>query len=142
LNESVLAAKRARKETLGVAVDLFNRATYLVALGRYPDARATLLEALEVARGQHAGVHVAWGLQHMATVAAALGDDERATRLLGHVDAAFRAAEIGRDASQQRDHDRVVAALRERLGDGPFDALFRAGSQLTEDEAVVEALRA
>jgi predicted ATPase/DNA-binding SARP family transcriptional activator len=141
LNESVLAAKRARKETLGVAVDLFNRATYLVALGRYQDARATLLEALEVARGQHAGVHVEWGLQRMATVAAALGDDERAARLIGHVDAAFRAAEVGRDPSQQREHERVLASLSERLGNGRFDALLRAGSQLTEDEAVAEALR-
>lgn len=72
----------------------------------------------------------------LATVYAARGDEEHASKLLG-AEARMR-EEIGwqLDALETRVLERTVAATRAALGEGGFDAAYARGEALTTDEVV------
>ena len=66
--------------------------------------------------------------------------DEIAVRLLGAIDAMRRQMDTSAELIGGRDHDPLVAALRERLGADAFVAAWESGSALPPDEAVRLAL--
>jgi hypothetical protein len=90
---------------------------------------------------------VAWATQHLSAVAAlrpvfdaahAVEQRRRAARLVGFVDA--RVAEYGlhRDFTERREHEQILAAVRETLG-AETDALIDEGSNWTEARVFEES---
>ncbi|MFZ0030724.1 MAG: helix-turn-helix domain-containing protein [Candidatus Cybelea sp.] len=130
-----------------IAVGLVNMAEFLVALGRYDQARAQAHEALEFARRSQLDVVVAASLEYLALVAVLMSESEgrrtsdeyaRAARLLGFVGA--RRDTLGFDArGLHEDHDRALAALRDVIGAEDLARLMAAGATLTQDEAIAQA---
>lgn len=104
--------------------------------GRLDEARTLLDEPLEPEPG---------GSQHPARdpvpvracpAGAAEGDPERAARLEGAADGLRERVGLPTWPHLRRPEATLVAKLRRRLGDSPFDQAFVAGSRLTQRQAV------
>jgi predicted ATPase/class 3 adenylate cyclase len=143
-----LGVYRAFNNTRNVANILSNIAAYLVALGRYDEARTSAREGLAAARDTQFVVVVAFTLQHLAAAAAlrpngeASSRDEHAlaARLLGYVDAQLATLEALREYTEQQEYDRMLPALRDALGADECAKLRAEGSTWNEDQAVAEAM--
>lgn len=66
--------------------------------------------------------------------------DEIAVRMLGAIDAMGRQLDTSAERIGGRDHDLLIAALRERLGPDIFIAAWESGTALSPDDAVRFAL--
>jgi predicted ATPase len=119
---------------------LCNLAAYSLALDRIDDARTFAREGLEMARGQHAPDLVSLAVQHLASVAVACGEAERAVRLLGYVDAQFAKLGVHRDTSELFTYDRLRQSLAGSFGAEQIQVLLDDGASLDEERAVEEAL--
>jgi predicted ATPase/class 3 adenylate cyclase/tetratricopeptide (TPR) repeat protein len=148
-SEEALEAVRALNRQRETAAILGNIAAYFVALDRFEPARLHAREALEVAREVQDSVSVAFALQHLAATAAlrTYADDEsaardraRAANLLGHVDTRLTALETVREYTEQQEHDRTLAALRDALGADDLAKLMNEGRTWSEEKAIAEAL--
>ncbi|HEY1977678.1 MAG TPA: helix-turn-helix domain-containing protein [Candidatus Baltobacteraceae bacterium] len=130
-----------------LAFILANQSAYAVALGRYDQARDDAREALLL--GDRIGLRrsASWALQHLAAVAgfrnhveADRRDVRRSAQLLGFVDEAYGRGGAIREHTEQRERDKLIAALREALGETMLVALMAEGASWTEDRAHAEAL--
>jgi hypothetical protein len=127
-----------------------NVAAYLVALGRYDEARRYARDALDISARFRFAAQQAWALQHLAAVAALRTHVEgersehlsRAAVLMGFVGARYSAIGGALEPTDQWEYDRITAALRTALQAEDLDALTARGALLREDEAIAEALRA
>ena len=144
-----MATYRAFNHRLGAAISLSNIAAYLIALERYENARISAQDGLAAARDAQWEAGVAWGLQHLAAVAAlwpaddeepTRGDRFRAARLLGYADARLSGLEALRQYTEQQEYDKTRAALRDALGEDQLAKLMAEGATWTEDQAVAEGL--
>jgi predicted ATPase/DNA-binding XRE family transcriptional regulator len=144
-----LDAHRARNDMKNVANDLRNMAAYLVAMGRYDEARLHAREALALCRDIQAEVAVAFTLQHLAAIAAlrrtedaplARDDRVRATQLLGFVNARLSALEALREYTEHQEYDSMLPALCDAFDSGACAQLMTEGSSWSEDHTVAEAL--
>jgi hypothetical protein len=80
-------------------------------------------------------------IQHLATVAVLKRDVDRAARLSGYLAAWYRARGIERRrAVEPRTYDMLIVELRTLLSDGRLAQLAELGAQLSQDDAVAEAL--
>jgi predicted ATPase/class 3 adenylate cyclase len=118
---------------------LLNGATYRIVLGDIPGARNDARDALRFARGVRL-LQAAIAMQHLATVAALSGDAHRGARLRGYVDAAYHNMGIELLVTERRMYDILMTALREKLTDAEIESLAAEGAQLSEDQAVAEAM--
>jgi predicted ATPase/class 3 adenylate cyclase len=150
LVDEALAAYRSLNETRVVANVLCNMAAYLLACGRYDEARVSAKEALAAAHDAQYAVQVAFALQHLAATAvlqpandAEYERDElfRAARLLGYADVRLAAVEALREYTERQEYDKMLAALRDALGADKCAKLMNEGSTWSEDQAVAEAMR-
>jgi tetratricopeptide (TPR) repeat protein len=124
-----------------MAVSRANAAAYRLMLGEIDEARLAALDGLELARrGRLAPPNLPTATQHLATVAALLGDAGRAARLRGYVDAWYAATGDIRFPTEQRTYELLVAALKERLSETEMQRLSAEGASLDEEEAVAMAL--
>ncbi len=64
----------------------------------------------------------------------------RAVRLLGYVEARLTVLEAQREYTETQEYDKLLAALREPLGEQQLAALMDEGRTWTEDHAITEAL--
>ncbi|HET6277010.1 MAG TPA: tetratricopeptide repeat protein [Candidatus Cybelea sp.] len=149
LENEALASYRRFNHKLGTAISLCNIAAYLIALGRYEEARISARDGLAAARDTQWEVGVAWGLQHLAATAAlrpaddagdVRGDRPRAARILGYVDARLDAMEALRQYTEKQEQDKSLSALRASLGEDQLAKLMAEGATWTEDQAFGEAL--
>jgi predicted ATPase/DNA-binding CsgD family transcriptional regulator len=76
----------------------------------------------------------------LAGAIAANGELERAVRLFGAADALFKPAGVGLSPSDQPEHERVLAAVRDQLDDDTFQACWDEGRTLTLEQAAAYAL--
>jgi tetratricopeptide (TPR) repeat protein len=138
-------AFRAFNDTGGIAIVTCNMAAYLIALGRYDEARAAAREALAAARDAQREVHVALALQHLAAVdtlrpgANERSLKERAANLLGYVDARLATLQALREYTEQQQYDAMLPLLRDALGADELLRLLGKGSAWSEEQAVEEA---
>jgi predicted ATPase/ribosome-binding protein aMBF1 (putative translation factor) len=144
---------RAFNETPLVAQALDNIALYLVLLDRYDEAETRAREALALAldyrrESRHLEFLAAQALQHLAaTKALRVGPAQerrrfcsQSARILGFVDARLAALGSGRlNNQEQREYDRVLAALGEAIGADSVAGLMADGAAMSEEEAVAEA---
>jgi predicted ATPase/class 3 adenylate cyclase len=125
----------------GLASSLANSLVDLgyISLAEGSDAEAVgrFRESLDIASSQVLDETLSWGLQGMAAVLTARGRSDAAATLLG---ASARLQEhlgvgdyypIGREI-----RERIVASLREALGEAEFEETIRHGRLLSRDEAV------
>ncbi len=87
-------------------------------------------------------LNVAHCLAGIAGMAAALGQPELATRLLGAATALLATMDAAVWPVDQIEYDRSLAGVREQLGAARFAAAFAAGQALSPQDAVAEALAA
>jgi hypothetical protein len=72
----------------------------------------------------------------------ALRDDAiAAARLIGFVDARFRALEYKRETTEKWGYEKLMAALRAQLSGTQIEQLESEGAEWSEDQAVEEALK-
>ena len=116
-----------------------NSAAYKIALGDIAGARIDARETLRLARGAD-WLGTTSAIQHLATVAALGGDPRRGARLRGYVDASYRREGNERGPADARSYEILMTALREKLTDAEIETLAAEGAQLSEDQAVAEAL--
>jgi tetratricopeptide (TPR) repeat protein len=138
---------RSHANLIGLPLTLSNSAAYFIALERYREAREHAVEALQ--RSHAIGsVHCAfWVMQHLAAVAVFAGDSlddntllRRAASILGFVDEATTQRGIPRYRTETQEYDKMLAALREALGDEELATSMRAGKAWSEERAFAEAL--
>ncbi len=146
--EETLNDDRSGISAYRVALRLCNMAAYLIALGRYGEARARARDALLAARRVHYEAAQLWAIHHLAAIAAlrdggaerASEDRRRAARLLAHVEARLRRLETLREYTEQQEYERLTRSLEEIFCPAELAALTKEGAAFTEDRAVAEAL--
>ncbi|MBV8281156.1 MAG: hypothetical protein JO347_03720 [Candidatus Eremiobacteraeota bacterium] len=149
LAEEARAGHEATQNRRSVANDLCNMAAYLIALDCFDDARAYAREALAAVRDVQRTVLTAYVLQHLVAAAVlqsdskhgrgAEADRNRAAMLLGFVDAWLTKLEAGREYTERQEYERVIATLREAMGDDRLEKSMRLGAEWTEGVAVSAA---
>ncbi len=125
-----------------------NLAAYLIALGKYDEARVRAWEGLELARGLQMAPCVANSLHHLALVAVLRSQPGERTTSPVHVGAARlvgfyegRRTELGMSTSRglRQQCDRVLSVLREAIGADELETWMATGATMTEDEAIAQA---
>ncbi|MGA8099354.1 MAG: hypothetical protein WB810_11935 [Candidatus Cybelea sp.] len=114
-------------------------------MARWREAEKASRELLVLSREQNIGIQVAWTLDLLAAVAV-LGSQvrtkmprnswARAASILGFVDARLAALNSFRDFIEQPQYERVVAKLRDKLGQDRLSEIMRAGAAFAEYRAV------
>ncbi len=150
LAADVLATYRAMNssEELGIAFVLTSITAYLIALGRYDEARVNANEALALARRLTTVVLVAFSLKHIALVALlrppvevrrAPADYARAARLFGFVEDRCRTLRTEEEYGLQQEYNSALGVLRMAIGGSELERLMASGASMTEDEAIAQA---
>lgn len=147
LAEEARAGHEAAQNRRSVGNDLCNMTAYLIALNCFDDALACAAQALSVLREVKQTVLTAYALQHLAAVAAldaAAGSDgvsrrDRGAMLLGFVDAWLTTLGAQREYTERQEYDRVIAVLREQLGER-LKSIMALGAEWTEEAAIRVAL--
>ena len=143
LGTQALTAERALNDLDAVTFDLCNLSAYLVALGRWEEARTHAREALSLALDRQIASATIWALQHLAAisalrpsrrVAAASEGRSRAAQLIGFVDSRLTDFKMRRDFTEQTEYERILAAL-----DGEGSRHQEEGRVWTEARAAEEA---
>jgi predicted ATPase len=107
-----------------------------VLRGRLDEARALIDEALDLSLAARSTRFVTLCLAGYARLALAEGDPERAAVLKGAAEGLRRRVGLPAWPHVRRVEAELVVQIRHRLGAGPFDQAFTAGSGLTQREAV------
>ena len=130
---------RERRSESALCGAVLNEAAYLLALERLDEAWECAREGLELACRVENSIATAWALGHLAELAAETGDVERAARLLGRTDAAYRETGSAREPTEQRGYDRALELIAAALPQTRRDALMAEGAAMGPDAAVAEA---
>jgi predicted ATPase len=140
------AAKQAYEECLPITREIGDqvRESGVIAelgfvafnLGDFEQAREQLLEAYKLALEIGRAFIIADGLSFNGGVLGALGQPERAVRLIAAGDS--RLAEIGsrRYPGDQQELDKMIALVREQLDDASFDRLWAEGEAMSLEDAI------
>jgi len=136
LFEESLALLRARGDTANVARSLFNFGAVALMLDRPEEARDRFLESL--ALGAEAGdkEDLAWCLLGVAGLAAAGGDGNRASLLLGAAVALLETMGAAFKPFERHLHDITAERAQRLCGDEGFEATRRLGAAMALDEAL------
>jgi hypothetical protein len=110
-----------------------------LAQGDLPRAAGCFAESITVARTIQQTRATLGAVHGLAGVALALGQPERAARLLGAVGAAREALGMGR-ITQKHHGERITADTRAALETADFERAWSVGRGLSLEEAVAEAL--
>jgi tetratricopeptide (TPR) repeat protein len=130
-----------------IAWGLADKATYLIALGGYAEARVHAKEALERARGLQLLFVIVRSLQHLGVVAVLeprvdvqLSAAEYAVtaRLFGFVEARLTSLGALEDL-EHRHYQDALTVLRDALGASEITRLMASGATMAEDEAIEQA---
>jgi predicted ATPase len=133
------AVFRERSGDGGLCISVLNAAAYLIALGRFEDAWNCAQEGLDLGLRLDTSMPVAWAIGHLARLAAETGDPERAARLLGYADEAYRVTASARESTEQSGYDRTLERIRITLPPERVTALMAEGAALEDAVAVSHA---
>ncbi|MBV8344981.1 MAG: adenylate/guanylate cyclase domain-containing protein [Candidatus Eremiobacteraeota bacterium] len=137
--EASVVARRAKSMHFETGA-LVATATYRHALGDREASYQAAREALTLSRRIQDALFSATAIRLLAIHAAAYGDTLRGARLFGYVSASFAGQGLRMDNIDRYAEAQLLSALRERLSNGDIEALAAEGAQLTEDQAIAEAL--
>ena len=108
--------------------------------GDFIEARELDRAALRLSWDQGRLLIASWFVTQLTGPEFGLGHRERAAQLIGAGDAAQRMLGAGLQLGDVPEHERVVDALRDGLGNAAFDRLHFEGARLSLQEAVDLAL--
>ncbi len=147
MNEKTTEYFRSHANLIGLPLTLSNSAAYLVALGRYDEAREYAAEALQRSRGLAISHPALWAMQRLAAIAVFNDNGDgsgvrltRAAQVLGFVDEAAKQKQLPRYGTEQQEYDKVLAALHNALGADGASHVMALGKTWTEQHAIAEAL--
>ena len=129
------------KRKSNIALTNNNLAAYRLALDQTELARTHARGGLRAAREAQIRPMIVIAAQHLALVAALRGDHERAARLAGYTDAAYKNSGNQREPTEQKSYDHLMATIGKQLREEAISALLDQGARWSEDEAIEEALR-
>jgi predicted ATPase/class 3 adenylate cyclase len=138
LDEALARLRQLRSDWL-ITLVLNQRGHAALAEGDHPHAASCFTETITLARASQQTRAIRGAVHGLAGVALALGQAERAARLLGAVEAAREALGMGQ-ISQKHHGERIAADTRAALKAADFAEAWAAGRVLTMDDAVAEAL--
>lgn len=147
LSETTTQFFRSRSNLIALPMTLVNSAAYLVALGRYQEARDAARETLRRSQAMGSAHSAFWAMQHLAAIGvftAKQADDDdafrRAATLLGFVDESTARREIPRYYTEQQEYDKMLGVLRDVLGNDELTKLMHAGKAWSQEQALAESL--
>ena len=133
-----LAAASGDEEFVGMC--LGNLSFLADHAGNHAEAHRLACEALRISWRLGRRHTAAQAVSLLAGPELGLGRPERAARLIGAADEAFRVLSATRHPGDRSEHERVVAGLRRALGDDTFHDAYTQGTHLSLGEAVDLAL--
>ena len=139
LLDEALALLRRIESPLGIALTLGERAHAARLQGDQVLAGRLFAESIAVAEEIGSQRLLRGGVAGQAGVALALGQPERAVRLLGAVEAESETRGVGRIAHAAHTQ-RIAADARARLGESAFAAAWNEGRSLRFADALADAL--
>ncbi|MBA2597282.1 MAG: hypothetical protein H0V00_11740 [Chloroflexia bacterium] len=139
LDEALARLRQTGSDWLILLV-LNQRGHAALAQGDLPRAAGCFTESITVAQTIQQTRATLGAVHGLAGVALALGQPERAARLLGAVEAAREALGMGR-ITQKHHGERITADTRAALEAADFERARSAGRELTLEEATTEALQ-
>lgn len=109
-----------------------------LALHRHDDslAEALLRDSLAISREIEAKGQIAWDLAAFGGIAAMRGQSERATRLLGAVEAWFESTGNYIGPTERAEHDRYLAAARAQASGEMFAQALASGRAMSLEQAL------
>ena len=110
-------------------------------LGDHDAAAALVRASLRAARSMDDQIGVALCLDSLAWIAASQGKPARAAILLGTAGAAWAAIRATLQPALRGHHDAALAAARQALPEGSYQAAFAEGSAMSQAEAIAFALK-
>jgi tetratricopeptide (TPR) repeat protein len=137
-----LAVCQKTGEALRTCYNYVNLAYVAQHEGDHERALDLVRHALELSRDRRATRDIASFLVTFAGSIAALGQLQRAARLLGASEAALERMGAFHQPTDKPEIDGIIATVRAQLDDAAFQAARIEGRQMTLDEAVAEALTA
>jgi predicted ATPase/DNA-binding SARP family transcriptional activator len=137
----LLALSQSVNNSKGAGIALWWLGRIAFDQGDLQATRACLIQALENCIDTF---KIPWdfiyALETVADVEFALGQPERAVRLLAATDAYHQRHQFYRISRDRNMRSEAIAALRRALGEAAFSAAWEAGAALSLDEAVAYAL--
>src|SRR5207302_5732286 len=140
-SSEALAIDLRGKDAVNQAIGYNNLAAYRICLGKLDEAKSDASEALRLARDSQSAIQVAISSQHLALIGALNHNAERATRLLGFVDKAYREEGGEREPTEAWAYRKLLASLHDQLGEDEIAVLLAEGEAWSEDHAAAEAMR-
>ena len=140
-------ARRRADDVVALAKDfslvaaLGCRARVEIAQGELDQAGDDARRALDIGADSHGYVTIPDAFECLAYIAGDAGSYREAARLFGAADAARRQTGVVRFKILDADHELRLAAVREALGEGDFQAAWDEGAALTIEEAIAYARR-
>ena len=141
LLEESLDLCRQVGDTQGMAIALNNLGHICARLEDYDTAHRYFRESLALCRHLGYKVGIASGTDELAKLAAARNDTERACRLMAASIALRDEIHAPVPQTDREEFERLLAAIRSKLGPERFQALWNEGSAMSMDEAVAYALQ-
>ena len=140
LHEESLAICRQLGDQKGIADSLGNLGNVALCQGDYAAARALQVESLAIQRQLGNQEGVAYSLEGMAGVADGLNKTSRAAQLWGAASSLRDTIGCPLSPAEQEKTAKVIASVREALGENAFAAAWDAGRAMTREQAVEYAL--
>jgi predicted ATPase/DNA-binding CsgD family transcriptional regulator len=138
--EECLAVCRQTGETLRTRYNYVNLAYIAQHEGDHEHALHLLREAFQLSRDTEDTRDIASFLVTFAGSIAALGQLQRAARLLGASEAALERLGAFHQPTDKPEIDRIIAEVRAQLDDSTFQAARTEGRKMTLEDAVANAL--
>lgn len=145
-NGNYTKARSLLDEALNNAFELGHRMYYLgyrahlghlsVKQGNFNEARSILIETMQEYMKAGIEVWVVFSLEGMANLFARTGQHKSAARLIGFADATRERSNEPREPIKQADVNKVILAVKEKIGSSVFEVVYDSGRQMTLDEAV------
>lgn len=139
-------ARAYLQEHARASLELGNREDYLwsyvrlgyVALhaGKPAEARHIFVESAQEFKQGRNIIGVVFALEGLAGVYASAGRLSQAVRLVGWADSTREKISDKRPLLEQADVDKILAACRTKIGNAAFSDAYKAGQNMTMDEAV------
>jgi hypothetical protein len=134
--EEGLAISRALGDEIYVAVFLSNLSYLADHRGDHEEARRLTRQALRLCWSLGRRLMAAWTISELAGPEHGLGRSERGAVLIGAADDALRVLGSRRHPGDLPEHRRVVAGIREVLGDERYERLHARGAEMSLDQAL------
>jgi non-specific serine/threonine protein kinase len=136
LCEEALTRSREIGEKEAIVRSLHHLGVVAWHQGDYSRAEKLYREGLAISWEIGDRLDIAWCLEGLAAVAETQGQPERAARIYGMAEALRQAIGAPLPPSECPDYDRSISAVRARLGEEAFKAVWEEGRKMILEEAI------